>query len=144
MELFEKELRTLINIHSKEGGSNTPDFVLAAYLNACLNTYTKTVSRRDIFEGRDKKPDDHVPDLPASRHPAHPVPRGADDQLTQCMPAELRTRLEDHDPRSPRLTDIPFKPVKMFLRSFCGVEGHLPECLIDLDVNYHACTCGAG
>lgn len=33
---FEKELQTLINRHSKENESDTPDFILANYLKDCL------------------------------------------------------------------------------------------------------------
>jgi hypothetical protein len=33
---FKTELADLINKHSKENGSNTPDFILAEYLNSCL------------------------------------------------------------------------------------------------------------
>ncbi len=62
--------------------------------------------------------------------------RGADDQLTQCMPAELRGCEEDDNP--------PGVPWTGRFVSYKGVEGHEPECEIDLDVDYHACTCGAG
>lgn len=46
-ETFEKELESLINKYSKESGSNTPDFILANYLNDCLLTYNTAVNRRD-------------------------------------------------------------------------------------------------
>jgi hypothetical protein len=35
-EKFRDELEELINRHSMENGSNTPDFVLAEYLVKCL------------------------------------------------------------------------------------------------------------
>ena len=47
MDNFKKELQHLINKHSKENGSNTPDFVLAEYLCACLTAYDKAVNKRD-------------------------------------------------------------------------------------------------
>ena len=47
MDDFRKELEKLINQHSKENGSDTPDFVLAEYLNDCLSAYNKAVSKRE-------------------------------------------------------------------------------------------------
>ena len=44
---FEKELTELINKHSLENGSNTPDFILAKYLNDCLTTFNKATKERD-------------------------------------------------------------------------------------------------
>ena len=42
---FKKDLSALINKHSLENESNTPDFILAAYLVNCLNTYTITKNK---------------------------------------------------------------------------------------------------
>lgn len=36
---FESELKSLINRYSKENGSDTPDFILAAFLLNCLNIF---------------------------------------------------------------------------------------------------------
>ena len=41
MTLFEEELRELLNKHSMENGSNTPDFILAEYLVNCLTLFEK-------------------------------------------------------------------------------------------------------
>ena len=47
---FKEELCDLINRHSKENGSDTPDFILAEYLNNCLEAFDKSVdSRRDWY-----------------------------------------------------------------------------------------------
>jgi hypothetical protein len=43
---FERELEVLINKHSMENASNTPDFILADYLMKCLETYNHTIQRR--------------------------------------------------------------------------------------------------
>ena len=43
---FRAELETLINKHSKENGSNTPDFILSDYMADCLAAYDKAVNRR--------------------------------------------------------------------------------------------------
>ena len=49
---FNRELIILLNRYSKENGSNTPDFVLANYLNSCLNTFNNTINQREKFYGR--------------------------------------------------------------------------------------------
>jgi hypothetical protein len=48
---FEKELESLINRHSKENGSNTPDFILADYLKACLDNFDIAVTMRSKWYG---------------------------------------------------------------------------------------------
>lgn len=47
MSDFIKELEDLINRHSLENGSDTPDFLLANYLSECLGVYSRTVKKRD-------------------------------------------------------------------------------------------------
>lgn len=44
---FRSELNSLINRHSKENGSNTPDFVIADYLIQCLQALDIAVNTRD-------------------------------------------------------------------------------------------------
>ena len=46
---FEKELEELINKYSKENGSNTPDFVLAEYLQDALYAFNKAVNKRTTW-----------------------------------------------------------------------------------------------
>jgi hypothetical protein len=43
---FKVDLKTLINRYSKEGGSDTPDFILADYMDDCLEAYDRAVTRR--------------------------------------------------------------------------------------------------
>lgn len=43
---FRWELEGLINAHSQENGSDTPDFILAQYLIECLNAFDKATRRR--------------------------------------------------------------------------------------------------
>lgn len=45
---FEKDLQSVINCHSKENGSNTPDYILADYLAGALRAFDQAVSRRRI------------------------------------------------------------------------------------------------
>ena len=47
MSEFRKELETLINCHSKENGSNTPDWILAGYLERCLENFDETIELRN-------------------------------------------------------------------------------------------------
>ena len=57
MENFETELAHLINRHSIENASNTPDFLLAEYLMACLKAFAVTTEKRDVwYDGRPRKP----------------------------------------------------------------------------------------
>lgn len=49
---FPHELCQLINKHSIEAGSNTPDFILAEYLKQCLEAFDMCVRRRDEWYSR--------------------------------------------------------------------------------------------
>ena len=51
MKTFRRELMELINRHSKENGSNTPDFILAEYLVESLKLYDKIVNMRNEWHG---------------------------------------------------------------------------------------------
>lgn len=48
---FEKELERLINRHSLEGDSGTPDYILATYLTGCLNIFNETIKHRAAWRG---------------------------------------------------------------------------------------------
>ena len=50
-ELFKKELENLINKHSMENGSDTPDFILSDYLMDALEAYGRAVRRRTLWYG---------------------------------------------------------------------------------------------
>lgn len=49
---FQDELERLLNSRSMENGSNTPDFLLAHYLSACLESFDYTVRERESWYGR--------------------------------------------------------------------------------------------
>lgn len=53
---FENELKKLINKHSQENHSNTPDFILAMYLQNCLSAFNMAVQQRETWYGRDGRP----------------------------------------------------------------------------------------
>ena len=53
---FKSQLECLLNKTSQENASNTPDFILAQYLNACLTAFNIAVQQRDTWHGRDASP----------------------------------------------------------------------------------------
>lgn len=53
---FGKELEALLNRHSIESGSNTPDFILATYVQQCLAAWNLTVAAREKWYGREFTP----------------------------------------------------------------------------------------
>ncbi len=57
---FIKELELLINKYSKENDSDTPDFILARYLNEVLKNFNAAVLDREQWYGRQV----HLSDLP--------------------------------------------------------------------------------
>lgn len=63
---FEKDLAELINRYSKENDSDTPDFILARYLNAVLDNFSAAVKDREQWYGREK----HFADLVKLKEPS--------------------------------------------------------------------------
>lgn len=49
---FKQELRVLINKHSLENASDTPDYILMEYIMDCLNAWTLAVQLRDRWYRR--------------------------------------------------------------------------------------------
>ncbi len=50
--MFEQELEELLNKHSQENASDTPDFILAKYLSDCLAVFNAAVQQRERWYGR--------------------------------------------------------------------------------------------
>jgi len=48
---LEKDLAEVLNRHSAENGSDTPDFILATYLMDCLAAFNKINDRRQKWYG---------------------------------------------------------------------------------------------
>lgn len=46
---FRTDLEHLLNRHSRENGSDTPDFILAEYLAGCLAAWDQAVSLRTAW-----------------------------------------------------------------------------------------------
>ena len=63
MSEFEQAIEQAINRHSMEGGSNTPDFILAQYLGACLAAFNEAVTARGTWYGHGHTP---ISPLPAT------------------------------------------------------------------------------
>ena len=53
MSEFVKELEQLINKHSMENASSTPDFILAEFLKGCLASWNTAVVARSRWYGRE-------------------------------------------------------------------------------------------
>lgn len=51
-QTFRYELEQMLNRHSKENGSNTPDYILAEYLIDCLIVFDRAVKRRSEHHGQ--------------------------------------------------------------------------------------------
>ncbi len=51
-----EDIRDAINRHSAENASNTPDFILAQYLEGCLAAFNTAVQEREAWHGRDPRP----------------------------------------------------------------------------------------
>jgi len=49
---FTKELESLINRHSQENDSDTPDFILAGFLRDCLSAWNRATKERERWYGR--------------------------------------------------------------------------------------------
>lgn len=53
---LQRDLAGVLNCHSQENASNTPDFILAQYLFACLAAWNTGVQQRETWYGRDARP----------------------------------------------------------------------------------------
>ncbi len=51
--IFREALMNLINDYSKEGESNTPDYILAMYMEDSLEAFDNAVNHRNIWYSKD-------------------------------------------------------------------------------------------
>lgn len=72
-DTLEKELQHVLNCHSAENASNTPDFILAQYLLGCLAAWNQGVQQRETWYGRDARPASTA--IPTGPLPGRPLPR---------------------------------------------------------------------
>lgn len=55
IEVFQREVATLINRLSLENLSDTPDFILAEHLTDCLYQHSRIINKRENWYGRPSK-----------------------------------------------------------------------------------------
>jgi len=60
METFEEKLEAIINECNQENASNTPDFILAMFMNDCLKAFNKATQQRETWYGRDGRPSETI------------------------------------------------------------------------------------
>ena len=63
MSEFKDDIRNVINRHSKEGGSNTPDFILAKFLEDCLDAFDFALTKRSAWLSVEKYPFGETPEV---------------------------------------------------------------------------------
>ena len=62
---FADNLKELINVHSLENGSNTPDYILCNFITGCLKEFDAAVRARDSHNnGAEYTRDAEHPDYP--------------------------------------------------------------------------------
>lgn len=57
---IEEEIEHVLNRHSRENASNTPDWILAPFLMECLRAFERATRRREEWYGRSAPPDGTV------------------------------------------------------------------------------------
>lgn len=70
---FEKELEQLINKYSLENQSDTPDFILAAYVIQALENFNAATKQREEWYGRQPRVSDLPDDLPFPTEQQTPI-----------------------------------------------------------------------
>lgn len=54
--MLREDIEEAINRNSAENGSDTPDFILAEYLLACLGAFDHAVNKRELWFGSKDTP----------------------------------------------------------------------------------------
>ena len=57
---FKTKLQGLINQYSLENDSNTPDHILANYMENCLHAFNEATQQRETWHGRDARPTEKI------------------------------------------------------------------------------------
>lgn len=78
---FEDALKGLINRHSQENASNTPDWILAQYMGACLAAWNTGVQQRETWYGRDARPGSMGGE--SQTPPKRPLKQGSPQKVTR-------------------------------------------------------------
>lgn len=93
---FQKDLAALINQYSKENDSDTPDFILAKFLNVALENFNAAVLEREEWYGREK----HVSDLPLD------VPFPTEEQMPLFFDSDPIIDYDSTDNPPPNILDL--------------------------------------
>ena len=56
MKTLLQDITDVLNRHSIENRSGTPDYILAMFLEGCLLTFDTAVQQRETWHGRDSRP----------------------------------------------------------------------------------------
>ena len=67
------DIETAINRANAESGSNTPDFILAEFLTACLKSFDDAVKMRDQWYGMKLALDTNTPAVEKPREDTTPI-----------------------------------------------------------------------
>jgi hypothetical protein len=125
MDEFRKDVETLLNRHSKENGSNTPDFILSNFLSGCLEMFDQAVNGRETWYGR--KPLKNLEaGLPEPTPPVEVPPEDAVDAIIWWMKKGQRYRYRTC-PRCGKSYDFYMKGKLFFFSSQCKCNGMAPE-----------------
>lgn len=71
---FIGDLQNIINSNSMENGSDTPDFLLARYINACLLNWNAIITAREEWHGRKTAP------IPKEDWPITPISQSKEEE----------------------------------------------------------------
>lgn len=76
MSDFRSDLTSLLNRYSQENGSDTPDFILAKYLDNCLTSWNHAIAEREEWYGRESRPSNHCMEENREMHWLCGLPKG--------------------------------------------------------------------
>ncbi len=76
---------------SAENGSDTPDFILAAYLHRCLDNFNRTIRDRDVFTASKNGPSG-LPDATTVGTPSAPTDKPLIEHCSVCGERQRHTR----------------------------------------------------
>jgi hypothetical protein len=116
---FFTELTSLINRHSIENGSNTPDYILAEYLLMCLEAYEISVNGRDTWYGITPRPGKTEEKNDPLYRSFHPSPN---------YPYRVRIGTWEYDPEEESIIKLIKDETEKWGGICCGFYGNTEGC----------------
>ena len=104
LKTIKNELAGLINSHSLENGSNTPDFILAAYLLNCLAVFDHANNWNTAWHSKDGVPVDWRENGPPSAVRAHDAESAPEQPEGDVVENDLLAVIDERDKLEDRLT----------------------------------------